>query len=77
MFTIKVRPNPVNDVLTVAGLAPGSRLCLIDAAGKIVANVITTRTTQEIDMRKLTRAAYILQVLYDEKMVKSVQLVKQ
>ncbi|NII28877.1 T9SS type A sorting domain-containing protein [Pseudoflavitalea sp. X16] len=76
MFTIKVRPNPVDDILTVAGLAPGSHLCLIDAAGKVVANVITTHTTQEIDMRALTRAAYILQVLYDNKMVKSVQLIK-
>lgn len=77
MFTIKVRPNPVDDVLTVAGLAPGSRLCLIDASGNVVANVITTNTTQEIDMRTLTKASYILQVLYDNKMVKSIQLTKQ
>ena len=77
MFTIKVRPNPVDDVLTVAGLNPGSQLCLIDASGNVVANIITSKTTQEIDMRQLTRAAYILQVLYDNRMVKSVQLVKQ
>lgn len=77
MFTIKVRPNPVDDVLTVAGLAPGSQLCLIDASGKVVANVTSTKTTQEIDMRTLNKASYILQVLYDDKMVKSVQLTKQ
>lgn len=77
MFTIKVRPNPVDDELTVAGLAPGSQLCLIDASGKVVANVTSTKTTQEIDMRTLNKASYILQVLYDDKMVKSVQLTKQ
>jgi hypothetical protein len=77
MFTIKVRPNPVDDVVTVAGLAPGSQLCLIDASGNVVANVVTTKTTQEIDMRTLSRASYILQVLYDNKMVKSVQLTRQ
>lgn len=76
-FEIKVYPTIVDDKVIISGLASKSQLRLIDATGKVLSSIIATSSTQQIDMSKLANAVYILQVMQDNKMVKSVKLVKK
>ncbi|XZF15823.1 T9SS type A sorting domain-containing protein [Chitinophagaceae bacterium MMS25-I14] len=72
-----VYPNPATDNITVAGLTPGSDLYISDAAGKTVKHLTIENTTQQIPVNDLGTGTYLLQVIRNNDLQKSVKLVKK
>jgi hypothetical protein len=76
-FVLKVYPNPVNDIVIISGLVPNSRIRLVDGSGRVLTNIIANSTKHEIDMRTLVKGIYLLQIVQDNKTVKSAKLIKK
>ena len=50
-------PNPVKDVVTIAGLTGNNTIIIIDASGKRMTNVITSNNTRRINMDGFAKGA--------------------
>jgi hypothetical protein len=74
---IRIYPNPAQDIVTVSGLMPQSRVRLIDATGKTITEIAATGSTQEMSVRGLANTSYLLQVIHNNKIVKSIKLIKR
>lgn len=73
---INAYPNPVNSRLTVTGISADSKLQLLNATGQIVFEAIATGTVQELDLHTLPGGTYVLNILRDHRLVRSLKLTK-
>jgi len=57
-----VFPNPVQEMLTVSGLAAGAKINLIDINGRLLKTVISQENATDIDVSSLQQGFYLLRV---------------
>ena len=77
---IAVHPNPFSNQLTVSGLSKSDKVCVIDAAGRLVSDMFTAAQdgTHTFTINDLATGVYMLQVWDNEGSKKAtVQLVKE
>ena len=59
---INVYPNPATDHVTLTGIAVGSRVTLIDAAGRQQGNWTVTGEQMTLDVSRLASGQYFLRI---------------
>lgn len=64
--SIKIYPNPANDVLHIDGLAPGSKIELYDMVGRKAHMIITAKENEVVNMSYLPSGNYIIQITDNE-----------
>ena len=74
---VKVSPNPARDFINVEGLANGSQLSLLNAAGILVSSIKATGNTQRINISKFAHGIYMLRVEAADGSIQTVKVVKQ
>jgi hypothetical protein len=74
---VVVYPNPVNELLSVAGLKGNSVLKLINGNGQVVLQQSTTASSISIDATKVEKGIYILQVYSNGNKQSSRTIIKQ
>ena len=75
--SIKVFPNPCNNILQVQCPLSNARLTLYDMYGKMVLAVPADKEVTSLDMSQLSAGLYLLKVSKDDSVVKSVKVVRQ
>jgi hypothetical protein len=74
---VVVYPNPVKDVLSIAGLKGNTSLKLINANGQIVLQQNTTASSLTIEMQNIKPGIYMLQVYRDGNKQMSKTIIKE
>ena len=57
---LRLSPNPVNDVATVAGLEAGKTVVVVSMDGRVVKSFIATSSVQQVYVKDLASGVYIL-----------------
>lgn len=73
---ITAYPNPVKEKVTVSGLGKNSLVKLVNDIGQVLTAVVPTNSILDIDMTRFPKATYILYVIQDDTIVKSIKLLK-
>ncbi len=73
---IIVYPNPVKDQLTLTGIEAGMQLRIINTMGQRLTNVFSSGNTMKLNISQLPSALYVLQVIQDNNIIKSIKIVK-
>ncbi|MCK9480320.1 MAG: T9SS type A sorting domain-containing protein [Bacteroidia bacterium] len=60
--TIAVYPNPASTITTIAGLAVGQSLQVMDVTGKLVYQTVVKSSTLELELTNFENGVYIIQV---------------
>jgi hypothetical protein len=58
-------PNPANDILSLQSEIENAQISLFDINGKIVFSKIMTTNSEELDVKKLERGLYIIELKND------------
>jgi hypothetical protein len=74
--TLKVYPNPVVDVLTIAYTKPISKVEIINMLGQLVDTKIINTNESQIDMARYASGAYLIRVSVEDK-VEIVKVIKK
>lgn len=75
--SIKVFPNPCNNILQVQCPLANARLTLYDMYGKMVLSAAANGEVSSMDISELASGLYLLNVSQDNRIVKSVKVVRQ
>ncbi len=70
-------PNPAKTIVTITGLNGENHLRLFDASGKMVAAIVTTNVSEEVNVSKLPAGTYVLQVVQNNIQVEKIMLIKE
>jgi hypothetical protein len=76
---VEVFPNPVQDYINIA-LPESAKMAtavLVDAKGKVMANIAFSETQRTVDMQALPPGVYMLRITTDDETVVTKRLVKQ
>ena len=74
---ITAYPNPATDKVIISGLLKSSRIRLMDVTGKVLSTISTVNTTAEIDLGRYPSALYMLQIIQEDKTVKTIKITKE
>ena len=74
--SITVWPNPVKDVVNVAGLTGSNTILVLDATGKKMASSTTATTTTTINMGGFAGGNYTIQVINSNGSITNVKVIK-
>ncbi len=74
---VLVYPNPAKNNVTVTGLTMGGTLHIMAADGRIVQSNAITNNTETVSLQRLTSGMYILQAVYDGRVMATVKLIKE
>jgi Secretion system C-terminal sorting domain len=74
---VVVYPNPVNDVLSIAGLKSNATIKIINAAGQIILQQNTTASSLSIDAKSIKPGIYVMQVFSNGNKQSSQTIIKQ
>lgn len=72
--SLKVYPNPASDVVTISAKQEIQSVSIIDLSGKRIQAV---KTNSQVNVSKLAKGTYILQVMYSDGSVESTKLMKK
>jgi hypothetical protein len=64
-FLFSLYPNPANDILSLQSEIENAQISLFDINGKIVFSKIMTTNSEELDVKKLERGLYIIELKND------------
>ena len=73
---LDVIPNPARDIVTITN-AKGMKLTIYDVAGKVVYQASIVSNSQQIDVKDLANAVYVLRFVDAEGIVTTKRLVKE
>ncbi|MBI3137820.1 MAG: T9SS type A sorting domain-containing protein [Sphingobacteriales bacterium] len=76
-FVLKAYPNPTSGTVIISGLVPQSRLRLINNRGQVLTEFLPANTSAEIDLGQLAGGMYLLQVVRETRVVKTIKLIKK
>jgi hypothetical protein len=74
---VVVYPNPINDVLSIAGLKGNAEIKIINTVGQIVLQQSTTASSLSIDATNIKTGIYLLQVFSNGNKQSSQTIIKQ
>jgi hypothetical protein len=68
-INLEIYPNPVIDVVHVAGLEGKHTITIMNALGQVVVSVKGTSTQQELDLSGKTTGIYLIRIELQEKTI--------
>jgi hypothetical protein len=74
--TITVLPNPAKDKITVIGAPKNAHLRLINALGQVTLDIVSVDNSQDIDISRLSKGVYTLQVISENATIINLKVIK-
>ena len=57
-----IYPNPSNGIIAVQNLSPQAGIVIYDQSGRIIQNITTTRSNEQIDLSQYPKGAYMIKI---------------
>jgi hypothetical protein len=74
---ITIFPNPVENIINIAGLSGENKLIVLNAAGKLLIVQNTTNSVEKVDVNNLPSGTYMIQVLKGQNLLKTIKIIKK